>query len=67
MRCLACNAELTLFESTRKCVNTGDYPDLCNRCWSTIADDVECLERDDLRDVDEQQEEEDGYFINTRE
>lgn len=48
MRCLACNAELTDFEATRKSMVTGGYFDLCNSCFSTIRDDVWSIERHDL-------------------
>jgi hypothetical protein len=53
MRCIACNAVLTDFEATRKGVNTGEYLDMCERCFSTIRDDIEVIERKDLL--------EDGY------
>ena len=33
MRCVACDVELTDFESTRKSVTTGEYVDLCNACY----------------------------------
>ena len=48
MRCLSCNEELTEFESTRKSVVTNEYIDLCNRCYATIANDVDAIERADL-------------------
>ena len=41
MRCVACNCVLTDFEATRKGVNTGEYIDLCNKCFLTIAEDIE--------------------------
>jgi hypothetical protein len=50
MRCLSCNCVLTDFEATRKGVNTGDYIDMCNRCFATISDDIEVLEREDLKE-----------------
>jgi hypothetical protein len=53
MRCIACNAVLTDFEATRKGANTGDYIDMCERCFSTIKDDIDVIERKDLL--------EDGY------
>ena len=49
MRCLACNCELSDFESTRKSVHTNEYLDLCNQCYSTIQHDVTVIERDDLK------------------
>lgn len=50
MRCISCNCVLTDFEATRRGVNTGDYIDLCNKCFATIADDIEVFEREDLKD-----------------
>lgn len=32
MKCLACDAILTDFESSRRSTVTGDYIDLCNDC-----------------------------------
>jgi len=52
MRCMACNANLTDFESTRKSTITNEYLDLCNHCFYTIADDVSSLERADLEHED---------------
>lgn len=40
MRCRACDRRLNDYESTRKSSNTGDYIDLCNRCFATISDDI---------------------------
>lgn len=48
MRCGACNAWLSDFESTRKSATTGEYLDLCNHCFYTIDGDVLSLERTDL-------------------
>ena len=48
MRCLACNALMSDFESTRKSAVTNDYIDLCNHCYYSISDDVAALERTDL-------------------
>jgi hypothetical protein len=49
MRCIACNAELTDFEATRK-TPTGGYLDLCDHCLD-LGDrsDFELIEREDLR------------------
>ncbi len=38
MRCKACDVRLTARESTRKGEATGEYLDLCDLCFSTIAD-----------------------------
>lgn len=34
MRCKACNDELTDYESTWKDYETGEFYDLCGKCWS---------------------------------
>ena len=39
MRCLACNIELSDYESARK-NNNGEYIDLCNYCYNSVKDDV---------------------------
>lgn len=46
MRCLACNRELSDFESTRKSQETGEYIDLCNRCFDTVKDDINTTEQE---------------------
>ncbi len=48
MRCLACNKNLSDFESTRKYANSGLYVDLCNNCFGTITKEVPVIERRDL-------------------
>ena len=60
MRCLSCNKNLSDFESTRKFASTGEYLDLCNRCYSDIQEDIDTLVRPDLQE-DEQVSEEDDY------
>lgn len=50
MRCLSCNKNLSDFESTRKFASTGEYLDLCNRCYSEVQDDVNTLIRPDLQE-----------------
>lgn len=40
MRCVACNCALSDVESTRKSIKTHEYLDLCNKCYSTISEDV---------------------------
>jgi hypothetical protein len=52
MRCLACNCALTDYEATRKSVVTGQFIDLCNRCFSSVSDDLHTLEREDLNHDD---------------
>jgi len=50
MRCIACNKNLSDFESTRKSTVTGDYIDLCNGCYSGVG--IVSEDREDLRDVE---------------
>lgn len=44
MRCLSCNKILNTQESTRKYSSSGSYVDLCNRCYSYVADDIAAIE-----------------------
>jgi len=39
MRCTCCNKNLSDRESTRKGVNTGEYLDMCDNCFSTVAEE----------------------------
>ena len=48
MRCLSCNKNLNDFESTRKHAVTGEYIDMCSKCFSFERDIVPVIERDDL-------------------
>lgn len=59
MRCGCCDKNLSDFESTRKSVTTGEYLDICNKCYATIKDDLISEERYDLYDGDEDQLEDD--------
>jgi NAD-dependent SIR2 family protein deacetylase len=58
MRCLACNSELTDAESVRKSKVTGEFIDLCNKCYDTITDDADVFDNsteislDDLLDLE---------------
>lgn len=52
MRCLSCNAKLNDFEATRRGAETMEFLDLCDRCFSDIADDIEVIEREDLETED---------------
>ena len=58
MRCYCCDKPLNDFESTRKSASTGDYLDMCNKCYSTIKDDVNAEERYDLYDGDDNEHDE---------
>jgi hypothetical protein len=64
MRCYCCDKILSDFESTRKSVNTGDYLDMCNKCYSTIKDDLNAEERYDLFDGDEDELEDESFLSN---
>ena len=60
MRCICCNKNLNDFESTRKSVSTGEYLDMCNKCYSTVSDDLLSEVRYDLYDGNEDEEYEEG-------
>ncbi len=53
MRCLSCDVILSDFEATRKYSKSGEFVDLCNKCFSTIEDDVEVVENYDLLEQEE--------------
>ena len=44
MRCLCCDKILSDKEATRKGVNTGDYLDMCDGCFSTVAEEFPYIE-----------------------
>lgn len=46
MRCLACNKRLNDKERTRKYASSGTFVDLCDRCFSTVADEIPDVEGD---------------------
>lgn len=48
MRCKACDNELSDFEATRKSINTWDYIELCNNCFSAISGNIATINRHDL-------------------
>mgnify|MGYP003113139588 FL=1 len=54
MRCKACNVELNNFESTRKSSVSGEFLDLCNRCYKHINYDIQAVERYDLMDAEDE-------------
>ena len=60
MRCLSCNKILTDFESTRKFASTGEFLDLCNRCYSEVQDDIDTIIRPELQE-DENVDEDDVF------
>lgn len=44
MRCVCCNKNLSDRESTRKAVNSGEYLDMCDGCFSTVAEEFPYIE-----------------------
>ena len=48
MRCIACNKLLSEFESTRRSLMSGDFMDLCNKCYANIEEDAPALSREEL-------------------
>lgn len=62
MRCYCCDKLLSDFESTRKSVTTGEYLDMCNKCYSTIKDELHAEERYDLFDGDEEELEDESFL-----
>lgn len=52
MRCLACNKRLNDKERTRKYASSGTFVDLCDRCFSTVADEIPDVEGDVPSDDD---------------
>lgn len=56
MKCSCCDVILTTQESVRKFKNSGEYVDMCNKCLSTISDDVQVVdgEAEDEDDADEE-------------
>jgi len=59
MKCVCCDVILTTAESVRKFKNSGEYVDMCNKCLSTISDDVATVDgvaADEDEDMDEEDE-----------
>jgi hypothetical protein len=50
MRCQCCNVILTPFEATIKKVSDNSFLDMCEKCFSYVADEVKVLTREDLRE-----------------
>lgn len=48
MRCISCNCNLNDSESTRRIASTLEFLDMCNTCYSDIAQDVPTISRADL-------------------
>jgi hypothetical protein len=64
MRCLACNRALTDYEATRKSVTTNEFIDLCNGCFSSVSEDLQTLEREDLLTEEGTYEIDDSFLDN---
>lgn len=47
-RCLSCNRILNDRESVRKYSSSGDYLDLCDRCFGPVSGDIPTLEGSDF-------------------
>jgi hypothetical protein len=62
MRCQCCDKNLNDYESTRKSVSTGEYLDMCNKCYSTVSDDLLSEVRYDLYDGNEEDEYDEGDY-----
>ena len=45
-RCVCCNAILTPSESVRRFKESQEFVDMCNKCLSTISDDVQVVDGD---------------------
>ncbi len=64
MRCCSCDKNLNDTESTRKSEVTNEYFDLCNKCFSTIADQLalpDLVEDHDESLIDESDEYDTNY------
>jgi hypothetical protein len=46
MRCLSCDRRLSDRESTRKYASSGTFVDLCDRCFSTVSEEIPDIESD---------------------
>lgn len=61
MRCASCDKNLNDRESTRKSAVTGNYIDLCDPCYKTIADQLNVIESPNHAQVVETIEGEEYY------
>lgn len=60
-RCKACDKKMNEFEMTRKFVGSGTYVDLCNHCFSYIKGEVDVVERPDLKEYEDWEEDDETY------
>ncbi len=53
MHCRACDDLLSDREATRKSSTTGEYYDLCDRCYKLVMEDLypESQEQDEIDDI----------------
>ena len=58
MRCLSCNCVLTDKEATRKYATSGTFIDLCDNCFSDVAEDIPSIDGIDNGHDDEYGQEE---------
>ena len=59
MRCLACDKNLSDYESTRRYSQSGEFIDLCNHCFhSGVSEQLNFSEREDLAEYEDANEDE---------
>lgn len=68
MRCLCCNAILTPYESSFKSSMSGEYVDMCTKCFNFVRDDIDVivnreLEHEDGTDVANYIDDEDSTYV----
>lgn len=65
MRCRACNeGPLNRKETSRKSLITGEYFDLCEKCFETIRDQVDRVVESPLEDEkEEEKQDEQGELL----
>ena len=55
MRCSCCDVELNDYEATRKSKTTGQFLDMCDNCFTEVADDFIDIEvNEELRELEEE-------------
>lgn len=63
MRCICCDRNLNDSESTRRLVSTGDFLDMCNKCYKDVENDVPTTVRQDLVPTEQIEETEEFYYL----
>jgi hypothetical protein len=51
MKCICCDCILTDFEATRRNARTKEFLDICNSCFEPIKNEFTVVEREDLRNT----------------